>query len=182
MVINDNINSCKPNPIMNDLPGNYLCESSPDKMMHNALKELTIDDIRDFLKEEELSDYKTFEKGKRAPLPQYRLESSHGIVKDQLTVFQLRSNFGGCHCKCVSLLSKLGTGILVVDDDQDIPTIGELVNQKRGKRQQKDNKETVPLEVIGMDIGYGDGTSYGESKYVLVLIDQCTTNSFIYKM
>ena len=29
-----------------------------------------------------------------------------------------------------------------------------------------------------MDIRYSEGTSYGGSKYVLVLIDQCTSNSF----
>ena len=33
-----------------------------------------------------------------------------------------------------------------------------------------------------MDIGYGDGVAIGGSKYVLVLVDQCTTNSFIYGM
>ena len=31
-----------------------------------------------------------------------------------------------------------------------------------------------------MDIGYGEGTSYGGSKYILVLVDQCTSNSFTY--
>ena len=30
-----------------------------------------------------------------------------------------------------------------------------------------------------MDIGYGDGASYGGNKYVLVLVDQCTTKSFV---
>ena len=30
-----------------------------------------------------------------------------------------------------------------------------------------------------MDIEYGDGASYGKSKYVLVLFDQCTIDSFI---
>ena len=33
-----------------------------------------------------------------------------------------------------------------------------------------------------MDIGYGEGTAYGGSKYVLVLVDQCTSNSFVYGM
>ena len=75
-----------------------------------------------------------------------------------------------------SLLSKLGTGLLVVDDDQEIPTIDELVNRKRRKHRQNGSKATVPLEVLGMDIGYGEGTSYGGSKYVLVLVDQCTSN------
>ena len=45
-------NARKYNQIMNDLPENYLCEGSPDKMMRDALKELNTDDIRDFFKEE----------------------------------------------------------------------------------------------------------------------------------
>ena len=46
----------------------------------------------------------------------------------------------------------------------------------------KSSKATVSLEVVGMDIGYGDGTSYGRSKYILVLVDQCMRNSFVYGM
>ena len=33
-----------------------------------------------------------------------------------------------------------------------------------------------------MDIGYREETAYGGSKYVLVLVDQCTSNSFVYGM
>ena len=33
-----------------------------------------------------------------------------------------------------------------------------------------------------MDIGYGDDTAVGRSKYILVLVDQCTTNCFVYGM
>ena len=69
-----------------------------------------------------------------------------------------------------------------MDNDQNIPTVGELVNHKRGKQPRKDSKVTVPLEVFGMDIGYSDGASYGGSKYVLVLVDQCTSDSFTYSM
>ena len=36
--------------------------------------------------------------------------------------------------------------------------------------------------MVGCDIGYGDGVSVGSSKYVLVLVDQCTTNSIVYGM
>ena len=123
-----------------------------------------------------------FKKERRASPPQYHLESSRGDVKDQLTAYQLQPYFGGCHLKNFGLLSKLETGISVVDSDQDIPTIGELVNQKRGKRRRKKSKATVSLEVVGCDIGYGDGISVGGAKYVLVLVDQCTTNSFVYDM
>lgn len=112
-----NENSRKPNTIMNNLPNNYLCEGSLDKMMCDALKEQNIDGSRDFFKEEEPSNFKTFEKEKTALPPQYHLESSWGKVKDRLTAFQLHSYFRGCHLKDFSLSSKLGTGISVVDDD-----------------------------------------------------------------
>ena len=163
------------------LPDNYLCEGSPDKMMLEALKELNINDIKDFLKNNEPPD-KQFEKQDRAPPPQYHLESSRGDVKDRLTAYNLQTYFGGKQLKDFSLLSKLGTGLSVIDNDQDLTTIGELVNRKRGKRRRKGSKATVPLEVVGMDIGYGDGTSVGGHKYVLVLVDQCTSTSFLYGM
>ena len=169
------------NLIMNELPDHYLCEGSPDKMTMDALKELNIDDIRDFLKEES-STSEPFEKEKRASPPQYHLESSWGDVKDCLTPFQLQSYFGGRHLLDYFLLSKLGKGLTVINGDHDIPTIRELVNRKRGKRRHRSSKATIPLEVVGMDIGYGEGTSYGGSKYVLVLVDQCTSNSFTYGM
>ena len=53
--------------------------------MMDVLKELSIDDIQDFLKEndKENTDISTpFEKQQRAPPPQYHLESSRGDVKD----------------------------------------------------------------------------------------------------
>ena len=33
-----------------------------------------------------------------------------------------------------------------------------------------------------MDIAYGDGVAVGGSKYVLLLVDQCTSKSFVYGM
>ena len=150
-------------------------------MRMDTLKELNIDDIRDFLQKESPTS-KPFEKEQRAPPPRYHLESSRGDIKDHLTSYQLQSYFGGRHRTDYSLLSKLGTGLTVIDDDQEIPTIGELVNRNQGKRRQKGSKETFPLEVVGMDIGYGEKTAYGGSKYVLVLVDQCTSNSFIYRI
>ena len=73
------------NPKSLGLPDNYLYEGSPDKQMMDILKELNIDDIRDFLKDndKENNDVSTpFEKQQRAPPPQYHLESSRGDVKD----------------------------------------------------------------------------------------------------
>ena len=69
-----------------------------------------------------------------------------------------------------------------MDSDQDISTIGELLNRKRGKHCRKGNKATVPLKVVGYDIGYGDGISVSGAKYVLGVVDQCTTNLSVYGM
>ena len=62
------------------LHDNYLCDGSPDKMQMEALKELNINDIKDFLNND---TSKPFEKQKRAPPPQYHLEFSRGDDKDQ---------------------------------------------------------------------------------------------------
>ena len=59
---------------------------------------------------------------------------------------------------------------------------GELVNRKLGKRCQKGHRATTPLEVVGVDIGYGDGVAVGGAKYVLALVDQCITETFVYPM
>ena len=66
--------------------------------------------------------------------------------------------------------------------------LGLSVRVKISTRHRKGIKATVRLEVVGCDIGYGDGygdvdgVSVGGVKYVLVLVHQCTTNSFAYGM
>ena len=90
------------------LPDKYFCEGSPDKLMMEALKELNINDIKDFLMAGGPEQTEQFEKEKRAPPPQYHLESSRGDVKDRLTSYQLQSYFGGRHLTDIGLLSKLG--------------------------------------------------------------------------
>ena len=80
------------------------------------------------------------------------------------------------------ILSKLGTGLSVIDNKDEIPTVGSLVNYKQGKRKQKGTPATSPLEVIGMDISYGKSNSPGGHKYILVLVDKCTSISFVFGM
>ena len=159
----------------------YLCEGDPGEMLKQALTELDVNDIRDFLNDGSNSDM-PFEKQLRAPPPQYHLESSRGDVKERLTNHTLQSYFGGRQLQDYGVLSQLGTGISVVDNKNEIPTVGSLVNRKRGKRRQKGSKAIAPLQLVGMDIGYGDGNSPGGYKYALVLVDKCTTNSFVYGM
>ena len=123
-----------------------------------------------------------FTKTDTKPPPQYRLESSRGDTKGRLTRHTLQFYFGGRQLKDYKILADLGTGLSVIDNKNEIPTVGSLVNHKHGKRKQKGTPATSPLEVVGMDIGYGESNSSGAHKYVLVLVDKCTSNTFVYSM
>ena len=174
----------------------FIVEGDPDSLVREYLKDLTMQDIRDFTDNtgcnnngksmdnngKSMDNDATFEKEERSPPPQYHLESSRGETIDRLNRYTLQSYFGGREMKDFNLLSKLGTGIKVIDNNNDIPSIGKLVNKKRGKRKKKGSTATVPLEVVGMDIGYGEDASIGGYKYVLMLVDQCTRNSWVYGM
>ena len=94
----------------------------------------------------------------------------------------LQSYFAGRQLKDYKILAKLGTGLLVIDNKNEIPTVGSLVNHKQGKRKRKGTPATFPLKVVGMDIRYGESDSPGGPKYVLVLVDKCTSTTFVYGM
>ena len=100
--------------------------------MLEALKELNIHDIKDFLNKAKPPDkpFESFENDTCAAHTQYHLESSCGTVKDRLSAYQLQSYFGGKKLKDFHVLSSLGDGLTVVDNDHDVPTVGELVNRK----------------------------------------------------
>ena len=95
-----------------------------------------------------------FNKSDRAPPPQHHLESSRGNVKDRITALELQTSFGGRKIKDFGPSSKLGTGMSTIDDNNDIPTVGEMVNRKRGKRKRKGEKALVPPEKVGMNVAF----------------------------
>ena len=49
-------------------------------------------------------------------------------MKERVTTYNLQTHFGGQKFQNFSLLSKLGTGITVINNDNNVPTVGELVN------------------------------------------------------
>ena len=88
--ISSSSDSTKGLPGENCLPDKYFCEGSPDKLMMEALKELNINDIQDFLMVGGPAKTEQFEREKRALPPQHHLEPSRGDIKDQLTSYQLQ--------------------------------------------------------------------------------------------
>lgn len=146
-------------------------------MFKQSLKELDINDIKDLMQDSTI-DLPPFEKQERKPPPQYHLGTSCGDVIERLTNHTLQSYFGGRQLQDYRLLSKLGTGISVINNKNEIPTVGSMVNHRRGKRRRTGSKAIAPLQLIGMDIGYGDGNSPGGYKYALVFISR----SMYYKL
>jgi hypothetical protein len=103
-------------------------------MLKQALKEFDMNDIKDLMQDSGDGE-PPFEKQERKPLPQYHLESSRGDIIECHTNHTLQSYFGGRQLKDYTLLSKLGTGISVIGNKNEIPTVGSMVNHKRRKRR-----------------------------------------------
>ena len=69
----------------------YFCEGSPNKIMMEALKELNINEIKEFLMAGGPEETEQSEKENARHLHNCHLESSRGGVKDQLTTYQIQS-------------------------------------------------------------------------------------------
>jgi len=73
-------------------------------------------------------------------------------------------------------VSEVGQDMINIINDGDIPLeLGDVANIKISRR----NKAPIPrppnfLDVVHMDIGYGDCKSVGGSQCVLLLVDQAT--------
>lgn len=161
----------------------FIHEGLDSNELRKYLGGITLQDVRDFMETHDVADSSSPSSNPQNPPPYYKLESSQGDVQERVTAYQLQSYFGGRQIQDFSLLSKLGTGIRVTDNDNDVPLIGSLVNRKRGRRKRKGKRATMPLEVVGMDVGYGaDGKSIGGYSHVLTLVDQCTRQSWVYGM
>ena len=64
---------------------------------------------------------------------------------------------------------------------EPILSVGNVVNIRRGRKSKSLKRPKTPLNVVGMDIGYGDGTSPGGFKYTLLLVDRTTcTKTWVY--
>ena len=82
------------------------------------------------------------------------------------------------------LLSEVGQDMIDIVNDGDLPLeLGDVANIKSSHR----NTEPIPcppnyLDVIHMDIRYGDCKSIGGAYYVLLLVDRATHFSWVYAL
>ena len=87
---------------------------------------------------------------------------------------ELHKLFGSRHLPNYKVLEHLGTGLHVHNPRQSTPTIGDMVNIKRGPRGQLLDRPKHKLHTVGMDVGYRDGKSPGGFTHCLVIVDLAT--------
>ena len=116
--------------------------------------------------------------------PNYSVvESAKGSSPDRYSRYELETLFGGRRLRDYSVLSQLGTGIRINNTSDTMHSVGSLVNIHRGRRRKTTDRKTIaPLDLVGMDIGYGVPNGPGGHKYVLVLVDKCTSHNWVYGM
>jgi hypothetical protein len=77
-------------------------------------------------------------------------------------------------------LEETGTGLQVVKDAQGSITLGEVTTISRNNHGKILDHPLKSLHTVGIDIGYGEGTSPGGYKYVLTLVDFATRYTWTY--
>ena len=102
------------------------------------------------------------------PIPNRYIPNSFGPTKISLSRPQLSDLFS-CRKLNYNILSHLGTGLDIPLSEDPALSIGDCVNIKRGPRGGNISPVTRANHTIGVDIGYGDGTSPGGYKYCLML-------------
>jgi hypothetical protein len=114
-------------------------------------------------------------------LPCKTPESSAPSTK-RYTPHDLHRLFVGRKLPNLKILAELGTGIEVKDSTDPLLSVCDVVNLKRGRHGKLLTPPKAALDVVGMDIGYGEGVSPGGCGYTccLMLVDRKTCKTWVY--
>ena len=114
------------------------------------------------------------------PLPSCYV-SDTGVGKTRRhTPFELHRLFGNRTVGDFARLQEVGSGLQVVDAQEAVPTVGDFTTIDQRRRGPSRRRERAKLDLVGMDIGYGSGTSPGGYNYCLTLVDSATRMVFCY--
>ena len=97
-----------------------------------------------------------------------------------MTESELQIIFGARKLKNWSLLEQTGSGIQVVSDGQSPNNLGDMSTVIRKNKSKAKSPSKSKLHTVGMDLGYGNGTSPGGYKYCLTLVDSYTKQTWTY--
>jgi hypothetical protein len=96
------------------------------------------------------------------------------------TPHDLHRLFGGRKLLGFKILAELGTGIKVKDSTDPLLSVCDAVNLKRGRHGKLLTPPKAALDVVGMDIRYGEGVSPGGYRYCRMLVDRKTRKTWVY--
>jgi hypothetical protein len=110
----------------------------------------------------------------------YSVPDSGCKAIERISSFDLKRMFGCRSLKDWRMLELTGTGLKVFHDTEPPLTIGDMATINRNKSGKLLSRPTQALTTVGMDIGYGEGTSPGGHKYALTLVDLATRHVWVY--
>jgi hypothetical protein len=113
-------------------------------------------------------------------VPVHSVPNSGASVIEHINAFELRKHFGSRGMSDWTTLEHTGTGLHVVQDKDAPTTLGDITTISRNNSGKLLQRPPQALHTIGMDIGYGEGTSPGGYKYALTLVDYATRYTWTY--
>jgi hypothetical protein len=117
---------------------------------------------------------------KEAPIrPVYSVSNSATKAEERMSSYDLKRMFGCRSLNDWRMLERTGTGLHVVHEGSPL-TIGDMATINRNRYDKLLDRPKTALHTIGMDIGYGEGTSPGGYKYALTLVDFATRHTWVY--
>lgn len=111
----------------------------------------------------------------------YSVPNSATKHTEQMSSYDLKRMVFGCRSlNNWRMLEQTGTGLHIIHEGSPPLTIGGMATINRNMHGKLLDRPPTALHTVGMDIGYGEGTSPGGYKYALTLVDFATRHTWVY--
>jgi transposase InsO family protein len=112
--------------------------------------------------------------------PVYSVPNSSAKTTKRMSSYDLKRMFGCRTLKDWRMLEQTGDGLQVYHEGTPPLSIGDMATITRNRHGKLLTRPAQALHTVGMDIGYGEGTSPGGYKYALTLVDLATRHTWVY--
>jgi hypothetical protein len=113
-------------------------------------------------------------------VPVHLIPNSGASPIERINAFELKKYFGCRGLSDWTTLEHTGQGLHVVQDKDAPTTLGDITTISRNQKGKLLSRPPTSLHTVGMDIGYGEGTSPGGYKYALTLVDYAMRYTWTY--
>jgi hypothetical protein len=113
-------------------------------------------------------------------VPDHSVPNSGASPIEHSNAFEIKKYFGCRGLSDWTTLEHTGQGLHVLQDKDAPTTLGNITTISRNNKGKLLSRLATSLHNVGMDIGYGEGTSPGGYKYAFTLVDYATRYTWIY--